>query len=203
MYHPSLMANSPKTPKLKIDGLTPTRRASPGARATRAESSQSIPRSLMRIGHGYDLHPLVKGRKLMLAGVLVSEEVGTKSHSDGDVILHAIVDALLGAMGLGDIGEMFDDRDARWKDAASRIFIDRVYKQVKASGYRLVNADVTLVLEKPRVRKFKQAMLESLREMFGDGVVVNIKACTNEGLGEIGRGEAVAAHAVVLLAGDS
>jgi 2-C-methyl-D-erythritol 2,4-cyclodiphosphate synthase len=193
------MANSPKTPKLKIDGLTPTKRGGLGAREARAQPPRSWQVPFLRIGHGYDLHPLVKGRRLMLAGVLVSQEVGTKSHSDGDVILHALVDAMLGALGMGDIGEMFDDRDPRWKDAASRIFVDRVYKQVKSSGYQLVNADITLILEKPRVRKFKQDMLKSLRGMFDEGVAINIKACTNEGLGELGRGEAVAAHAVVLL----
>jgi 2-C-methyl-D-erythritol 2,4-cyclodiphosphate synthase len=156
-----------------------------------------------RIGHGYDIHRLEHGRdggKLILAGVTVSEEISPIAHSDGDVILHAIVDALLGAMGMGDIGEVFGDSDPRWKDASSKIFIDDIYGKVRQAGYRLANVDVSLLLERPKIMPHKPAMVTSLRRLFGASAAVNIKAGTNEQCDAVGRGEAVVAHAVVLLA---
>ena len=153
-----------------------------------------------RIGHGYDLHRLQPGGKLLLAGVAVSDQISPIAHSDGDVILHALVDAMLGAMGWGDIGEHFPDTDAKWKGAASRLFVEAVYGNVKKAGYELVNLDVTLLAERPKIKPFKPAMVASLRQMFGDeNIGINVKAGTNEGCDAIGRGEAIAAHAVVLL----
>jgi 2-C-methyl-D-erythritol 2,4-cyclodiphosphate synthase len=158
-----------------------------------------------RIGHGFDLHRLRPGPRLMLGGVAVSQDVRPDAHSDGDVVLHALVDALLGAMGLGDIGEHFPDTDPRWKDAASRLFVETVYAKVRAAGYVVGNVDVTILAERPKLKAFKPAMIESIAAMLhATPDQVNVKAGTNEGVDAVGRGEAVAAHAVVLLlaAGD-
>jgi 2-C-methyl-D-erythritol 2,4-cyclodiphosphate synthase len=157
------------------------------------------------IGHGYDLHRLQAGGKLLLAGVVVSEEMSAIAHSDGDVVIHALVDAMLGAIGQGDIGEHFPDTDPRWRGAASRTFIEATYAQVLAAGYELSNADVTILAERPRLKPFKPAMLASLSTMLINPLatrapIINLKAGTNEGCDAIGRGEAIAAHAVVLLA---
>ncbi|HXE53864.1 MAG TPA: 2-C-methyl-D-erythritol 2,4-cyclodiphosphate synthase, partial [Tepidisphaeraceae bacterium] len=111
-----------------------------------------------RIGHGYDLHRLQPGGKLMLAGIEVSNELSPIAHSDGDVIVHALVDALLGALGMGDIGELFPNTDPRWKDAPSRVFLENVYEQIKAAGFGLVNADVTILAERPKLKAFKPRM---------------------------------------------
>ena len=150
-----------------------------------------------RIGHGYDLHRLKRGGRLLLGGVLVSKQFSPVSHSDGDVVIHAVVDALLGAMGWGDIGEHFPNTDPQWKGAASRIFLERVWARVHRSGYRLGNLDITIIAERPKLKEYKQAIAESLRRLMGDErATVNIKAGTNEGCDAIGRGEAIAAHAV-------
>jgi 2-C-methyl-D-erythritol 2,4-cyclodiphosphate synthase len=154
-----------------------------------------------RIGHGYDLHRLQAGGRLILAGVEVSRQLSPIAHSDGDVVLHAVVDALCGALGLGDIGEHFANTDARWKDAPSRVFVDEIFSRVTGAGYRLGNVDVTILAERPKLKSFKPAMRQSLAEMLGATLnQVNIKAGTNEECDAIGRGEAIAAHAVVLLA---
>jgi 2-C-methyl-D-erythritol 2,4-cyclodiphosphate synthase len=153
-----------------------------------------------RIGHGYDIHKLQPGGKTVLGGVVVSEEVSPVAHSDGDVVIHATVDALLGAMGWGDIGEMFSDTDDQWKGAPSRKFLELVYPKVREAGYRLHNLDVTILAERPRVAPFKPRMIETLAQLLGPGGTINIKAGTNEGCDAVGRGEAIAAHAVVMLA---
>jgi 2-C-methyl-D-erythritol 2,4-cyclodiphosphate synthase len=153
-----------------------------------------------RVGHGYDLHRLRQGGLLMLGGVAVSSDVSPVAHSDGDVVLHAVVDALLGAMGWGDIGEQFPDGDARWKGAASRTFVESVYGRVAGAGFRVVNVDVTILAERPKLKPFKSLMVGSLAALLHvDASRVNVKAGTNEGCDAIGRGEAIAAHAVVLL----
>ncbi len=153
-----------------------------------------------RIGHGYDLHRLKTGGRLVLAGVVVSEEMSPVSHSDGDVVLHAVVDAILGATGGGDIGELFPNNDERWKDAPSKVFVETVYAQVRSMGYVVQNVDVTILAERPRLKVFKPAMRESLAGLLQiPSDCVNIKAGTNEGCDAIGAGEAIGAHAVVLL----
>jgi 2-C-methyl-D-erythritol 2,4-cyclodiphosphate synthase len=153
-----------------------------------------------RIGHGYDIHRLQDGGKLMLAGVKVAEGVSPIAHSDGDVVAHAVVDALLGAMGLGDIGEHFPNTDSRWKDAPSRAFVRSALEQVTALGYRPTNLDVTIMAERPRLKAFKKEMAQSMAGMLDmPPAAINIKAGTNEGCDAIGRGEAIAAHAVLLL----
>lgn len=151
-----------------------------------------------RIGHGYDLHRLQPGGKLMLAGIEVSQTLSPIAHSDGDVVIHALVDALLGALAWGDIGELFPNTDPQWKDAPSRVFLEHVYAKVRAEGYSLVNADVTILAERPKLKSFKPAMRQFLENLLGG--TINVKAGTNEGCDAIGRGEAIAAHAVVLLA---
>jgi 2-C-methyl-D-erythritol 2,4-cyclodiphosphate synthase len=150
-----------------------------------------------RIGHGYDLHRLQSGGKLMLAGVCVSTEISPVAHSDGDVVFHALVDALLGATGWGDIGQWFPNTDPKWKDAPSTVFVKTVYDKVKAEGFVVANLDVTILAERPKLSPFREAMVRSLVQLVGG--VVNVKAGTNEGCDAVGRGDAIAAHAVVLL----
>ena len=153
-----------------------------------------------RVGHGYDLHRLREGGVLMLGGVAVSTDCSAVAHSDGDVVLHATVDALLGAMGWGDIGEYFPDTDPRWKGAASRVFVEAVMARVAGAKYSVGNLDVTVLAERPKLKAFRAQIVRSLAGMLGVAPErVNFKAGTNEGCDAIGRGEAVAAHAVVLL----
>jgi 2-C-methyl-D-erythritol 2,4-cyclodiphosphate synthase len=155
-----------------------------------------------RIGHGYDIHRLRAGGQLVLGGVVVSDVISAVAHSDGDVVIHAIVDAILGALGRGDIGEHFPDTDPAHRGAASVQFLDKVASDLAGAGFRAVNVDVTILAERPKLKHFKPQMVATLQRAMGSGVVINVKAGTNEGCGEIGRGEAVAAHAVVLLASD-
>ena len=151
-----------------------------------------------RIGHGYDLHRLKDGGELIMGGVVVAAGVSAVAHSDGDVVIHAIVDALLGALGLGDIGEHFPDTDPAYRGVASITFLERAQEHVEAHGWRIENCDVTILAERPKLKEFKPKMKAFLEAALD--CPVNIKAGTNEGCGAIGRGEAVAAHAVVLLA---
>lgn len=155
------------------------------------------PRDDFRIGHGYDIHRLRQGGKLILAGVEVANDLSPVAHSDGDVVLHAVVDALLGAIGKGDIGEMFPNSDARWKAASSRIFVEAAMRQVASMGFDVANVDITILAERPKLKAFKSKMADRLEKMLGGAV--NIKAGTNEACDAIGRGEAIAAHAVALL----
>ena len=153
-----------------------------------------------RIGHGYDLHRLRAEGRLVLGGISVSDKVSPVAHSDGDVVLHAVVDALLGAIGGGDIGELFPNTDPRWAGAASRVFVEEAMRLVTVAGYRVGNADVTVLAERPKLKPFKPVIAAAVAKLLGVGVgQVNVKAGTNEGCDAIGRGEAIAAHATVLL----
>ncbi len=152
----------------------------------------------LRIGHGYDIHRLQQGGRLVLGGVTVAEGISPIAHSDGDVVLHALVDALLGAIGKGDIGEMFPNSDEKWKGADSRVFLAGAMAAVRAAGLAVANADITILAERPRLKPFKSRMARLISDLIG--APVNVKAGTNEGCDAVGRGEAVAAHAVVLLA---
>jgi 2-C-methyl-D-erythritol 2,4-cyclodiphosphate synthase len=154
-----------------------------------------------RVGIGFDIHRLVAGRRLVLAGVDVPHDRGALAHSDGDVVLHAVADAMLGAAGLGDLGEHFPDTDPAWKDAASSDIVDRVYQMIKAAGWQVVNVDVNILLEKPKLVPHKRQMRARLHELLWTEAPsdVSVKARTMEGLGPIGAGEAVAAQAVVVL----
>lgn len=154
----------------------------------------------LRIGHGYDLHRLKTGGELMLGGICVSRQISPVAHSDGDVAIHALVDALLGAMGWGDIGELFPNTDPKWKDAPSREFLRTVMEKVHCEGFAVINADLTILTERPKLKEFKPAIRQTLADLLETAAErVNIKAGTNEGCDAIGRGEALAAHAVVLL----
>lgn len=134
---------------------------------------------------------------MTLGGVEVSTTTSLIAHSDGDVVLHALVDALLGAIGRGDIGEMFPNTDERWKNADSRIFVEAAMKEVRAAGYRVANADITILAERPRLKPHKAEMARIIASLID--APANIKAGTNEGCDAIGQEQAVACHAVVLL----
>jgi 2-C-methyl-D-erythritol 2,4-cyclodiphosphate synthase len=155
----------------------------------------------MRVGIGYDVHAFGPGDHVTLGGEKIRWSQGIRAHSDGDVLLHALCDALLGAMGLGDIGQHFPDTDSRWKDADSRLFLRHCAKLMHERRWRLVNADLTLVAEAPRVGSYRAAMQAHIADDLGcEKERVNIKATTSEGLGAFGRGEGLAAQAIVLLA---
>jgi 2-C-methyl-D-erythritol 2,4-cyclodiphosphate synthase len=154
----------------------------------------------MRIGFGFDVHPLEKGRELRLGGITIPHDKGAKGHSDADVLIHAICDALLGAANLGDIGKHFPDTSAEFKNIDSRILLKKVMEMVRQKNYDLENADVTLCLEKPKIAPHIDAMKKSLSDVMNiQADCISIKATTNEKLGYIGREEGVACYAVVLL----
>ncbi len=151
-------------------------------------------------GIGYDLHRLVEGRKLMIGGVEVPFEKGAQGHSDGDVLCHAICDALLGAAGLGDIGTHFPDTDPKWKGAASLIFLDHIRSLLSNRRFRIVNIDAIVVCERPKLGPHFPAMRAALAKALGiTANEINLKAKTNEGVDAVGRGEAIAAHVVATL----
>jgi 2-C-methyl-D-erythritol 4-phosphate cytidylyltransferase/2-C-methyl-D-erythritol 2,4-cyclodiphosphate synthase len=154
----------------------------------------------LRIGTGYDLHRLVTGRPLLLAGVRVPFELGLAGHSDADIVCHAVTDAVLGGAAIGDIGRLFPDTDAHWKDADSVKLLQSAMESVRAAGYLVVNVDVTVIAERPKLLPHLEAMRANLAAALGiDVSAVSIKGKTNETVGEIGRGEAMACHAVALL----
>ncbi|MGQ9835096.1 MAG: 2-C-methyl-D-erythritol 4-phosphate cytidylyltransferase [Thermoanaerobaculaceae bacterium] len=155
-----------------------------------------------RVGQGIDVHPFAPGRKLILAGVEIPWELGLAGHSDADVVLHAVTDALLGACGAGDIGEHFPPTDPRWAGVSSDVFVRFALKQAAQAGWELTHCDVTVLLEKPRLSPYRQAMVENLAALLGlTPSVVNVKATTTEGMGFVGRREGVVALAVVSLVG--
>jgi 2-C-methyl-D-erythritol 2,4-cyclodiphosphate synthase len=153
-----------------------------------------------RIGIGYDVHRLIRGRRLVLGGVEIPHANGLEGHSDADVLLHAVCDALLGAVGKGDIGEHFPDTDSRYRNISSLILLEGVYGLVLKEGYGVANVDTVLQAEEPSLREYKSRMRSNIAQALHiDESVVNIKATTQEGLGAIGRKEGIAAFAVVLL----
>lgn len=154
-----------------------------------------------RVGQGYDVHQLVAGRKLILGGVEIPHETGLLGHSDADALLHAITDALLGAAGLGDIGRHFPDTDARFAGADSRVLLRAALNVVQAAGWRVVNVDATVIAQRPKLAPHIPAMVANIAADLGIASdAVNVKGKTNEKLGYLGRGEAMEAQAVVLLA---
>jgi 2-C-methyl-D-erythritol 2,4-cyclodiphosphate synthase len=154
----------------------------------------------MRIGQGFDIHALVAGRRLIIGGVEIPYAFGLAGHSDADVLIHAICDALLGAAGLGDIGRHFPDTDPRYRDADSRTLLTECRRLIEDSGWKIVNVDATIIAQAPRMAAHIPLMQERLRACLGANTPVNIKAKTMERLGAIGRGEGIAAEAVALLA---
>ncbi|MBI5922304.1 MAG: 2-C-methyl-D-erythritol 2,4-cyclodiphosphate synthase [Betaproteobacteria bacterium] len=154
----------------------------------------------IRIGQGYDVHPLVPGRKLLLGGVEIPFERGLYGHSDADVLLHAITDALLGAAGLGDIGRHFPDSDARWAGADSRVLLRDAMNTVSQAGWRVGNLDATVIAQAPRIAPYVGSMQHNIAaDLQVDPACINIKGKTTERLGFTGRGEGIAAQAVALL----
>lgn len=154
----------------------------------------------MRIGHGYDVHALVPGRKLILGGVEIPYDLGLDGHSDADVLLHAVMDALLGAAGLGDIGLHFPDTDMRYKGADSRKLLEHVGRLLEEHGFAVGNIDVTMIAQKPKLRPFIPKMQENIAATLGiDPGRVNVKATTEEHLGFTGEGKGMSCHAVCLL----
>lgn len=154
----------------------------------------------IRTGFGYDSHRLVEGRPFMLGGILIPHDKGGQGHSDADVLLHAVADALLGAVALGDIGLHFPDTDPAWKDADSSVLLKHVVELVRQKGWSVGNMDCTVVLEEPKLRPHVDHMRAAIAKLLGTPLdAVSVKASTNEKMGFTGRGEGVCAYAVVLL----
>ena len=154
----------------------------------------------MRIGHGYDVHRLVSGRELIIGGENIPFEMGLLGHSDADVLLHAVCDALLGAAALGDIGRHFPDSDPRFEGIDSRILLRKTAELLRCKGYRIVNIDATIIAQRPKLAGFMEKMRENIASDCGiETDAVNIKATTEEGLGFTGKAEGIAAHAVCLI----
>jgi len=154
----------------------------------------------VRVGIGYDVHPLVPGRRLVLGGVEIPFDRGLDGHSDGDAAVHAIIDALLGAAGLGDIGTHFPSSEPEYKDISSLILLHRVVQKLKGTGLEVGNVDATIVAEHPRLSPFVAQIRESISRTLGVAVdQVGVKTTTSKGLGFVGRGQAIAVHAVALV----
>jgi 2-C-methyl-D-erythritol 2,4-cyclodiphosphate synthase len=154
----------------------------------------------LRIGNGYDIHRLVSGRPLILGGIRLDHPLGLDGHSDADVLVHALMDALLGALSLGDIGRHFPPEDARWKGADSLVLLERVMELVRERGWQVVNVDAVVVAEQPKLKPHIEAMRAAIAARLAvEPEQVGVKATTNEGLGPTGRQEGIACHAVALL----
>lgn len=155
---------------------------------------------MMRIGNGYDVHRLIKGRKLILGGVEIPHSAGLEGHSDADVLLHALCDAVLGACGAGDIGHYFPDTDPQWKNISSLVLLRNVGQLCSQRQFRIANTDSIIVAQKPKLAPFMNAMKKNIANTLGIDIgQVNIKATTTEHLGFAGREEGIAAYAVVLI----
>lgn len=153
-----------------------------------------------RIGHGYDLHRLEPGGKLIVGGVQLEHERGCVAHSDGDVLYHAVTDAVLGALGQDDIGQLFPDDDPRWRGAASDVFVAEATRRMAEAGYRIGNLDATVILSGPKLAPHKAAIRRNLANLLScDPAQVSVKGKTHEQVGALGRGEAIECHAVVAL----
>ena len=154
----------------------------------------------MRIGHGYDVHRIAEGRKLVLCGVVIPWDKGLLGHSDADAGIHALIDAILGAAALGDIGQLFPDTDPAYSGADSILLLQSVVKRMREAGYRISNGDVTILAQRPKLAPYIPAMRERVAAALGVELgQISVKATTEEGLGFTGSGEGIAAHAVVLL----
>ena len=154
----------------------------------------------MRIGHGFDVHAFEDGDHITLCGVTIPHNMGLKAHSDGDVAIHALCDAILGAAALGDIGQLFSDQDPKYRDMDSRVFLREVMAQINTEGYSVGNIDITIIAQEPRLADHILSMRNLLMQDLGcDLGQVSVKATTTERLGFIGQGQGIAAHAVVVI----
>lgn len=154
----------------------------------------------MRIGHGYDVHKLVENRKCIIGGVEISSDKGLLGHSDADVLLHAVCDALLGAAALGDIGKHFPDNDNSFLNIDSRILLRKVYELIKEKGYKVINLDATIIAQKPKMAGYISQMVENIASDLNTDIKnINVKATTEEGLGFTGSLEGISAHAVCII----
>ncbi len=159
-----------------------------------------MPGSLFRIGHGYDLHRLEPGHPLVVCGHRLEHDRGCVAHSDGDVVYHAVTDAILGALGQADIGQLFPDDDPRWKGSDSAVFIEAASQRMQDAGYVLGNLDITVIMQAPKLSPHKAAMMANLTRLLGcDASRVNLKGKTHEHVDALGENRAIACHAVVLL----
>lgn len=155
---------------------------------------------MFRIGYSEDIHQLVEGRKLMLGGIYIPFELGEKAHSDGDVLIHAIAEAILGALALGDLGKHFPDNDPQYKNISSEIILTKVYELMVTNGYEINNLDTSIILEKPKLSSYIDEIRSNLSGLLHTEIDrISIKAGTNEGIGELGNGKAIKSIAVVLL----
>jgi len=156
-----------------------------------------------RIGHGYDLHRLEPGYPLVVGGCHIPHDKGCQAHSDGDVVYHAVTDAILGSLAMEDIGQLFPDDDPKWKAADSKIFVAQAVKRMRAAKYCVVNLDVTVILQRPKLSGHKPEVRQNLAGLLGcDVSQVNVKGKTHEQVGPLGNGDAIACHVVVLLMAD-
>ncbi|MBU0970546.1 MAG: 2-C-methyl-D-erythritol 2,4-cyclodiphosphate synthase [Proteobacteria bacterium] len=154
----------------------------------------------MKIGSGMDVHQLVKGRDLIIGGVKIDHEKGLKGHSDADVLIHSVCDAILGAAGLGDIGEHFPDTDSRYKGISSCLLLEKCGDMLMEKGYEIVNMDCILFAQEPKLGPYKRQMAKNIAKVLDlDPDLVNIKATTTEGLGFVGKGEGIAAQTILLI----
>ncbi|XP_010418436.1 PREDICTED: 2-C-methyl-D-erythritol 2,4-cyclodiphosphate synthase, chloroplastic [Camelina sativa] len=164
---------------------------------TSKKSTKTLP---FRVGHGFDLHRLEPGYPLIIGGIDIPHDRGCEAHSDGDVLLHCVVDAILGALGLPDIGQIFPDSDPKWKGAASSVFIKEAVRLMDEAGYEIGNLDATLILQRPKISPHKETIRTNLSKLLGaDPSVVNLKAKTHEKVDSLGENRSIAAHTVILL----
>ncbi|XP_054825104.1 2-C-methyl-D-erythritol 2,4-cyclodiphosphate synthase, chloroplastic [Prosopis cineraria] len=179
--------------------VSPAATTSVGVDASPASVTASKPLPF-RVGHGFDLHRLEAGYPLIIGGINIPHERGCEAHSDGDVLLHCVVDAILGALGLPDIGQIFPDSDPKWKGCDSSVFIKESVRLMHEAGYEIGNLDSTLILQRPKLSPHKEAIKANLSALLGvDPSVVNIKAKTHEKVDSLGENRSIAAHTVVLL----
>lgn len=168
--------------------------------ASQPATSKPPPSLPFRVGHGFDLHRLEPNLPLIIGGINIPHDRGCEAHSDGDVLLHCVVDAILGALGLPDIGQIFPDTDPKWRGAASSVFVKEAVRLMHEAGYELGNLDATLILQRPKLSPHKEAIRDNLCDLLGaDPSVVNIKAKTHEKVDSLGENRSIAAHTVVLL----
>ncbi|XP_052210836.1 2-C-methyl-D-erythritol 2,4-cyclodiphosphate synthase, chloroplastic [Diospyros lotus] len=203
LFSPAFVAGRSAAVPLPSLSFRSTPRAAAAAAEAVAEATTAVTpgKSLpFRVGHGFDLHRLEPGYPLIIGGIDIPHDRGCEAHSDGDVLLHCVVDAILGALGLPDIGQIFPDSDPKWKGAASSVFIKEAVRLMNEAGYELGNLDATLILQRPKLSPHKEAIRANLSRLLGaDPSVVNLKAKTHEKVDSLGENRSIAAHTVVLL----